>query len=163
MGEVNFNHAKAIANEFSGLIRVANNMEGNLAISEEFSHIIIGIYRNKPLVQRAINYLKNPDAAAEVLGDKFDAYLEQYNGDMDRVAEEAVGHMLREQFLNKPSKISLFSRVKNFIVGFFRNINPGSFQDSIDSVKNDLSKLAQDIITGKKPLTKEQILEAVRD
>lgn len=163
VGETNFNHAKAVADEFTGLIRVANNMEGAVALSEEFSHLLIGIYEDHPLVQRAFNYLRNPEAAQEVLGDKYDDYFEQYQGDADLIAEEAVGHMLRDQFLNKPAKTPLFTRVKNFITGLFKGINPGYYQDSIDSIKNDMSKLAQEIITRKKPLTKEQILKAAKD
>ena len=82
---------------------------------------------------------------------------------MELIAEEALGHMLRNQFLNKPSKISLYGRVKNYITGFFKGLNPGKYQDSIDSIQHELSQFAQDIITRKKPLTKEQILKAARD
>ena len=163
VGETNFAHAKSIADEFTGLIRVANSMEGQIALSEEFSHLLVGVYRDSNLMQRALNYLKNPDAAQEVLGDKYDEYLEEYRGDMELVAEEALGHMLRDQFLNKPSKVPLFGRIKNYITGFFKGINPGKYQDSIDNIQHELSKFAQDIITRKKPLTKEQIEQATRD
>ena len=74
VGETNFNHIKSIADEFTGVIRIADNLEGKIALSEEFSHLMIGVYRDTPLVQRAINYLKNEEAAREVLGDKFDQY-----------------------------------------------------------------------------------------
>lgn len=76
VGETNFNHAKSIADEFTGLIRIANNLEGGVALSEEFSHLLVGVYKDSPLIQRAINYLRNKDAAREVLGDKFDEYYE---------------------------------------------------------------------------------------
>ncbi len=166
VGEVNFNHAKDIANEFTGLLRVANNMQGSAALSEEFSHLLVGIYKDTPLIQRAINYLKNPDAAANILGDKYYDYLEAYAGDMDRVAEEAVGHMLREQFLNlqtEKKKVSIFQRVKDFIISKFKGINPGHYKDSIDSVAHDLSKFAEDIIARKKVPTKEQIVNSARN
>lgn len=163
VGETNFAHAKSIADEFTGLIRVANNMEGQIALSEEFSHLLVGVYRDSNLMQRALNYLRNPEAAQEVLGEKYDEYLEEYGGDMELIAEEALGHMLRNQFLNKPSKVSLYGRVKNYITGFFKGLNPGKYQDSIDSIQHELSQFAQDIITRKKPLTKEQILKAARD
>nr|DAI45636.1 MAG TPA: hypothetical protein [Bacteriophage sp.] len=127
VGETNFAHAKSVADEFTGLIRVANNMEGHIALSEEFSHLLVGVYRDSNLMQRALNYLKNPEAAQEVLGDKYDEYLEEYGGDMELVAEEALGHILKDQFLNKPNKVPLFSRVKNFITRFFRGINPGKY------------------------------------
>lgn len=167
VGETNFNHAKSVADEFTGLIRVANNMEGQIALSEEFSHLLIGIYRDSPLVQRAINYLKNEDVAREVLGDKFDQYYEEYGGNMDQVAEEAVGQMLRDQFLESMSapktRTSLFSRVKNYITNLFKGIDPGKYQTSIDSVKSDLLTFAQDVLSGKKEITREQILKANRD
>lgn len=165
VGEINFNHAKDIASEFTGLIRVANNMIGSLAISEEFSHLLVEIYKDLPLVQRAITYLKNPEHAREVLGDLYQEYYDEYNGDIEQIAEEAAGHMLREQLLNTSSskRPSLFTRVKSAIVNMFKGINPGYYQDSIDAVKYGMSKVAQDIINRKLPLTKEQIAKAARN
>ena len=69
VGLTNFNHAKDIATQFAGLMAVANNFEGYKAISEEFSHFIVGVYRNTPLIQRSINLLKNETTAREVLGE----------------------------------------------------------------------------------------------
>lgn len=50
VGETNFNHAKSIADEFTGIIRIANNLEGGTALSEEFSHLLVGVYRDSPLI-----------------------------------------------------------------------------------------------------------------
>lgn len=50
VGETNFAHAKSVADEFTGLIRVANSMEGQIALSEEFSHLLVGVYRDSNLM-----------------------------------------------------------------------------------------------------------------
>lgn len=166
VGETNFNHAKQIADEFTGIIRIANNMQGAVALSEEFSHLLVGIYEGIPLMQRAINFLSNEKEARKVLGDKFDEYYEEYNGDMSLVAEEAVGQMLRDQFLNismEQNKVPLFSRIKNYITKLFKGINPSYYQNSIDAIKSGLEEFAKEIVTGKKTITKEDIAKLQED
>lgn len=51
LGVTDFSKAKQIAGQFRDLIRVANNRQGAMAMSEEFAHLIIGIAREDPLVQ----------------------------------------------------------------------------------------------------------------
>ena len=63
VGATTFDSAKLLARDFSGLVRVANNMEGYHAISEEFAHLVIGVSINDPLVQRALNSLKGQEEA----------------------------------------------------------------------------------------------------
>lgn len=161
VGVTDFNNAKAIGEQFVNLIRVANNMEGYKAISEEFSHLIVGIFRQDPLILRAINHFSNEDNAREILGEEYDTISDFYDGDSAMIAEEAVGKALRNAFLNleekKPVKQSLIKRFINKLVGLFKRYNPSTLQDSIDNINKDLSKLAEGIISGKTKLTKAQI------
>lgn len=70
VGVTDFEAAKSIANDFSSLIRVANNSEGAKAIGEEFSHMLIGVFRKEPLIDRLINSLsKNSDSLKLLLED----------------------------------------------------------------------------------------------
>lgn len=153
--------------EFGILMRVANNMEGFGAISEEFAHIIIGVYNDQPLVQRGINYFKNERAARQVLGDDFDKVYEFYNGNMDMVAEEAAGHVFRDILIDKIDKInsnkpSLFKRMFNSIISMFKGINPGHYSDTLNSIRYDYGKFADDILNGKQKLRQETIQKAKR-
>lgn len=165
VGLTDFNHAYDIANGFTGLIQVANNLEGHTALSEEFAHFVIGVYRNSPLVQRAINLLKNEEYARQVLGESYDVVYENYGGNVETIAEEAVGHILRNELLksNNTPKEPLFKRMVNYIVNLFKGINPGYYRDSINSVSEDLGKFARELLNSKRTITQAEIIKSKRD
>lgn len=166
VGLTNFNHAKDIADNFTGLIQIANNFEGIKALSEEFSHLLVGLYKNNPLVKRSIQFFNNEARARQVLGDEYDSVSEFYGGDSMMIAEEAAGKVLRDQLLNKVNnsqQIPLFERAANYIKNLYKRFNPGYYQDSIDSVIRDLGEVAQNFLQRNKPITKEEIKKAQRD
>ena len=163
VGLTNFNHANDIANQFTGLLQVANNMEGHTAISEEFAHLIIGVYRNSPLVMRTLNYLEDESKAREVLGDDYEKVYEYYGGDSALIAEEAAGHILQKELMGIHSKKSLFQRMVSYILKMFRGISPSYYSDSIESITKDMSNLAKDIMSGNKQITKESVINSKRD
>lgn len=165
VGLTDFNHAHDIATGFAGLMQVANNLEGSTAISEEFSHFVIGVYRNTPLVYRTINLLKNENNARQVLGDQYDRVYENYGGNMDMIAEEAAGHVLRNQLLkaNNQTKEPLFKRMVNYIVNLFKGLNPGYYMNAVNIVTDNMGKMARDILTSKKTITKQDVINAKRD
>lgn len=162
VGLTNFEHAKDMATNFAGLMSVANNMEGNHAISEEFSHFIIGVYRNAPLVKRSINFLMDEEQARAVLGDEYDQVSEYYQGDKTMIAEEAAGKLLRQAMLNNPPRMSLFRRMVDYIIRLFKGISPSYFTDSLVNVEKDLSSLANAVLNQKKTISKKDILKAQR-
>jgi hypothetical protein len=58
-------------------------MEGAQAIPEEMSHALIGIFRDEPLVERAINMLaSNEEVLMTILGDDYDDVYEFHNGNL---------------------------------------------------------------------------------
>lgn len=167
VGITNFNHAKDIANGFTGLIQIANNMEGTTAMSEEFAHLLVGMYQDSPLIKRAIAFFSNEANARAILGDEYDSVSEFYNGDERMIAEEAAGQALREQLLNNikapVAKGNLFERAANFIKRLFKGLNPGYYQDSIDNINTELSNFARAILNQDKKFTKEDIAKAQRN
>lgn len=166
VGITNFQRATDIANGFTVMMQVANNMEGSQAISEEFAHFIIGINNNKPLVQRSIQYLKEERNAREVLGEQYDQVYEYYDGDADMIAEEAAGHLLQQALINKslniqsPTKSSLLNRMIDFLLSVFKGLNPFYYQNNIDGIIYEYGKLADDILEGKQKISKEDIQKA---
>lgn len=167
VGVTDFSVAKDIAYGFSSIIRVANNMEGSMALTEEFSHLIIGTFRKEPIVARAINLLaSNNDALKEILGDKFEDVLNFYEGDLSMVAEEAAGHILQKNLLNDVQNVpspSLFRRMINWIINKFKGYNVSDVQDILDHVNTLTSSLAKDILNGTRSVSQDDVKASYRE
>jgi hypothetical protein len=172
VGVTEFNYLSDMLGQFTAVIRVANNLEGFNAVSEELAHFIIGVNNDKPLVKRSIEYFKEEKHAREVLGDSYDKVYEYYNGDMNLVAEEAAGHIFRDILVEKmenpnaplkQQKLPLFSRMFNFILSLFKGINPAHYQDTLDRIKYDYGKFADDILEGKRIIRQADIKRAKRE
>lgn len=168
-GITDFSKAKAIAGQFRDLIRVAQGMEGQMAMSEEFSHLIVRALIDHPLIQRMItSYSQSPESMQEVLGDEYNGYVLEYtdadgNVDYDSIAEECVGRQLQKHLLNnkdiKPKTFleRMIERIKNFIHSLVRNLNSKEVDNAIIEADQNLDSLAKSILTGSVQLTQEDI------
>lgn len=169
VGLTDFSVARDIANGFVSMIKVANNMEGAAHLTEEFAHLIVGTFRNEPLVQRAINALLDHNGSIqEILGDDYEDTVNFYNGDMELVAEEAVGHILQKNLSNDAENVktpipSLFKRVIDWIVKKFQGYKVDDVQAAIDNVDTLMSSLAEDILNGTRQITQEDIKASQRE
>lgn len=172
VGVTDFNRAVEAAEGFATMMSIANNMEGHRAISEEFSHLLIGVYRDKPLVSRSITALKDEALARQVLGDDYDDVSEYYNGDTEKIAEEALGHILRDTLLDnytsaniersKVKSASLFRRFLNYIINLFKGYNPAYIHSTISEIRDGVDGMVYEIMNNEKTLSKEDIAKAQR-
>jgi len=169
VGVTDFSKARNIATGFSSMIRVANNMEGAQAISEEFSHLLVGTFRNEPLVSRSIRALQlNTEAMRSVLGDRYEDTVNFYNGDLSLVAEEAVGTILQKNLLNEETidsteTPSLFRRLINYIVNKFKRFNLNEVDKAILDADGAMSNLAKNILNGTTKVTQEDVRNSERE
>ena len=167
VGVTNFNKAVEAANGLASMMAIANNMEGHGAISEEFAHFLIGVFKDNSLVQRSLNALNNEEIAREILGDQYNKVSEYYNGDSKMIAEEALGHILRDTLLEVASNANLyisnnkfknlFKRAIDYIIRLFKPYNPVSINEAILYVNSDMSNFAQKILKGQTAITKKDI------
>lgn len=166
VGATTFDSAKLLARDFSGLVRVANNMEGYHAISEEFAHLVIGVSINDPLVQRALNSLKGQEEALrEILGDEYEDTVSFQEGDMDKVAEEALGKLLQRNLAGKPWEVprkNLIQRALVWIIGKFKGYKATDFEKAILEADSFTANLAKDILSGGRKLTEDEVVHANR-
>lgn len=166
VGVTDFSKARRIATDTISMIRIANNREGAEALSEEFSHLIIGALRDKPLVTRSINILSSDEAALkEILGNEYEDTIQFQGGDMLLVAEEALGKLLQKnlQLQSQTKSSTLLNRFINFVRGLFKRIDIDRVQSAISDADSAMSILAKDILSGKTEIKKEDIAESQRD
>lgn len=177
MGVTDFNRVKSIANQFMNLIRVAKGMHGQLALSEEFSHLIVGLLRNKPIISRLINQLaENEQSLQDILGESYSLYKKAYvdsegNTDYNRLAEECLGQLLQNNLLNnyeteKPVKGfigKLVDRAKSFIYNIFKKYNENDVSKAVVDADSTMSELAKQLLSGQVSFSKEDVSNSARN
>lgn len=164
-GVTDFSRALDIANGFSGLIRVANNIEGHTAISEEFSHLIIAMFRNNPLVQRALTSLiENAELRKQILGKQYEDIVANYNDD-SLVAEEALGQLLQRNLLSTTKQElqgyknkSLLKRMIDYIVNLFKSFSISELSKAKLDAENAVKSITE--ILFKEPIITEKDIKS---
>ena len=107
------------------LIRIAEGVNGEKALPEEFAHFAFEAVIDNPLAQRLLNtFIANPELIQEVLGDEYDRYSELYKGDIGTLRKEAIGKLIAKGLVkNTTFKYqSLLDRLVDYIKRFFSNI-----------------------------------------
>ena len=153
-GVTDFDVARTAANGMIEMIRLANGIEGEKALPEEFAHFAIEAMGESPLINRLINNLSSSGLIGEILGDEYETYNTLYKGDTAKLAKEAAGKLLAKHLLKsepigqKPYK-NILERVINAIKSFFKTINANQIQKAMYEADKDFSKLALDILNGR--------------
>lgn len=159
IGVTDFSVATGIVKDFGSIIRVANNMEGAQALSEEFSHLIVGCFLNDPLIQRAINMLSNnEDALKELLGEDYEDE-EAFHKDKKLMAEEALGRILKDTFLHIEGSTSptLVKRALSKLVRKFKGYKLQELENILIEAETAMNQIASDIMEGTKTISREDI------
>ena len=184
-GYIDFSKADSIANGFAGLINIANGMQGELALSEEFAHLLIGMFSDTPLVQRSLNQLaNNDDLLKEVLGNEYQQYKDYYeqNPNYDilgnavptnqALAEEALGKILQEKLrtsvaTTKESSSSILNGIINRLISWikrtFKGYSSNDIKKAINDVDATMSELAKNVLSGSQQLKTEELIKNRRN
>ena len=153
-GVTDFDVAKTAANGMIEMIRLANGIEGEKALPEEFAHFAIEAMGESPLINRLINNLSSSGLIGEILGDEYETYNTLYKGDTAKLAKEAAGKLLAKHLLKsepigqKPYK-NLLERVILAIKSFFKTMNANQIQKAMYEADKDFGRLARDILNGR--------------
>ena len=183
-GYVDFSKAKDIANGFIGLINIAKGIKGQQALPEEVAHLLIGAFKDSPLIQRCLNQLAGNDKLLqEILGDKYQDYYEYYytnpNHDKDgnevpmeeAMAEEALGQVLRDNLIKESKEENgdnsnalnrLVKRLINWVKDIFKGKDPNDITKILNDINLNMSDLAKEFLNQDRKLTKEEIKESAR-
>lgn len=153
-GVTDFDVARTAANGMIEMIRLANGIEGEKALPEEFAHFVIEAMGESPLINRLINNLSSSGLIGEILGDEYETYDTLYKGDTVKLAKEAAGKLLAKHLLKsepieqKPYK-NLLERVISAIKSFFKTMNASQIQKAMYEADKDFGRLARDILNGR--------------
>lgn len=152
-GVTDFDVARNAANGLVEMIRLANGIQGEKALSEEFAHFAIEAMGDNPLINRLINNINSNGLAKEIIGDDYDTYDTLYHGDEAKLAKEAAGKLLAKHLLQgeaipaKPYK-NLLSRVIQAVKEFFKNLSASPIQRAMKEADKNFGSLAQQILDG---------------
>lgn len=103
-GTTDFDQMNTVSKGLKKVIRIANNQQGEKALSEEFSHLFVAASKHLSITTRAIKAIKDSGLYTKILGDKLDEYKNEYNNDESLLAEEALGKLLDKK-LNAKNNI----------------------------------------------------------
>lgn len=153
-GVTDFDQAKGAAEGIVELIRLADGIQGEKALPEEFAHFALEAMGNSnPLVNRLINLIASNNLASEIIGEDYETYSELYGQDKARLAKEAAGKLLAKHLLQaetipvKPYR-NLLQRVISSIKNFFRGLTASSIQRAMKQADKDFGTIARDILNG---------------
>lgn len=152
-GVTDFDIARNAANGLVEMIRLANDIEGEKALPEEFAHFTIEAMGDNPLITRLMSIITNNNLAKEIIGEDYETYDELYKGDENKLAKEAAGKLLTKHLLQnesiptKPYK-NILQRLIQSVKNFFKNINASSIQKAMREADKNFSSLAQQILDG---------------
>ena len=155
-GVTDFDSAKVTAEGLKELIRLADGIRGEQALPEEFAHMALEMLgHHHPLVERLLDELERDEAGLrEAFGNSYDAYLNYYKNDMERMRLEAAGKLVAKQLLMqqevKTSKLrNLISRIVEAIKNLLRKIGIRQVNDAIMDAEGVASQLARDLLSGR--------------
>lgn len=152
-GVTDFDVARNAADGLVEMIRLANGIQGEKALPEEFAHFAIEAMGDNPLINRLINNINSNGLAKEIIGDDYDTYDTLYHGDETKLAKEAAGKLLAKHLLQgeaipaKPYK-NLLSRVIQAVKEFFKNLSASPIQRAMKEADKNFGSLAQQILDG---------------
>ena len=168
VGVTDFTKANNIANDAIHVIRVANDREGSQAIGEEFSHLVIGAFYNEPLIQRALKSLMNEKILQAILGNEYQDTVDFQNGNLQLVAEEALGKILQEHLLSESlgdleGSNKIIERLIKYIKNKFKGIDEIPLIRAINEANSLMGQFAKDLLNKNLELTQERIKQSRRD
>lgn len=151
-GVTDFSLAKKATNGIKTLIRLAKGIKGTKVLSEEFSHFAIEAMGDNPLKARVLNTLKNEKALKAILGEYYEDYYSTYNGNMELLANEALGKIMAK-VLNDANVFipnqTLFDRYLNTLKSFYSQFDDQELSKILDETTKEVYQLANNIVNNR--------------
>lgn len=156
-GATDFSTAAKTAEGLKELIRIADGVNGEKALPEEFGHFIVESLEQHPLVSRLLNLLAKDSNFKEVLGDEYEQYDHLYNSNPILLAKEAAGKLLYKSLLkNESIKPSIHSNLLSRVISYFKTLFSTKGKQGLGTditsammtLETGFNKVATDVLDG---------------
>jgi len=136
------------------IVKVARGKAKIDTLAEEASHVVFRMLgKDNPMYQRAMSLIDKTDLYSRVKQE----YWETYEGNEEKVKEEAVGKMISRYVVNQHLEnernktiigqiINTIKMILNRVINMFKSVNEVSLQEVID---NAYGTLAERMLSGK--------------
>lgn len=144
--------ASTASNGIKEVIRLAKGIKGQQALPEEFAHFAVAAISDNPLKQRALNVLKDRVVLERILGDEYADYSKLYNGNLDLLAEEALGKLVAKTLNDENVFIenkNLFNRYLTSLKNFFGQHETDEIDAAINATMKDVYELTNNIVNNR--------------
>lgn len=139
-------NAEENANSLKTAIRISKSKEGQEALPEEFSHLLVAGFRNNPFMQRLLNVLHNNGIVEEILGEDFNAYNEKYDGDRDLLADEAAARIIAQNLVDRSGLSNDIFYISNKVLDKIKQNLASGNESDIDNLIRQANEEAKDIV-----------------
>lgn len=144
-GVIDFDLARQAEKSIIEAVRIAKGELGSDVLLEEHVHLAVDILRNNPLITRAYNTIVKNNLQREILGEEYNAYIEQYGENSEKVVYEAIGKIIFNQIKGYKTN-SKIQFLVNRIWDTFKNWAVQTFSKNQTAlVKSELSRFTSSI------------------
>jgi len=129
-------------------IRFDENRTDELTLPEETAHFFIELFGDSQIAQRLIESMKVNDYYKVVLGEEYEAYENQYNGDINKLAKEAAGKLLAQAIVSRfkqeelqipQASYNLLKRFWNYIKNIFSKVSQTTTNKMISDLYSEVA------------------------
>jgi len=129
-------------------IRFDESRTDKLTLPEETAHFFIELFGDSQIAQRLIESMKANDYYKVVLGEEYESYEKQYNGDINKLAKEGAGKLLaqaivarfkQEELQIPQASYNLLQRFWNYIKNVFSKVSQVTTNRMISDLYNEVA------------------------
>lgn len=134
-----FSSLKAIenANGLKQVIHVAKGYQGELVMPEEISHLLVEGFQNNVFMQRLMNVM-DEGTIIDILGDQYQQYYDEYNGDQTLLKKEAVARLVAQHLVDRNGIGDQIRFISDKMLDKMRNNLRNGSESDIDAFLKEL-------------------------
>lgn len=139
--------AEQTADGLKTIIKLSKGEKGQEALPEEFSHMVVAGTKSNPITQRILRFLENnPEIIEDILGEDYERYSAEYDGNIEMLAEEAAGRLIAQNLAERASIADKLKFVGNKFLDRIASIFSKGSVSEVDSMVAQMNSDVDELI-----------------